>query len=72
VELTGFVELQKKLKLIEKRELNSRKKERILAPRPTPIPKPTMVSMAWNISTGQPGLAAWLCSLPTPAHLLVS
>jgi len=28
--------------------------------------------MVWNISTGQLGLSAWLCSLPAPAHLLVS
>jgi len=26
------------------------------------------MSMVWNISTGQLGLAAWLCSLPAPAH----
>jgi len=27
-----------------------------------------MRSMVWNISTRQLGLAAWLCSLPAPAH----
>jgi len=26
--------------------------------------------MLWNISAGQPGLAAWLCSLPAPARWL--
>jgi len=31
-----------------------------------------MMSMVWNISIGQPGLAAQLCSLPVPAHLLIS
>jgi len=31
-----------------------------------------MTSMLWNISTGQLGLAAWLCSRPAPAHLLIS
>jgi len=31
-----------------------------------------MASMVWNISTGHPGLAAWLCSLPAPAHRLIS
>jgi len=31
-----------------------------------------MMSMVWNISIGQLGLAAWLCSLPAPAHLLSS
>jgi len=40
--------------------------------RPTPIYKLSMISVVWNISTGQPGLAAWLCSLPAPAHLLFS
>jgi len=30
------------------------------------------MSMVWNISFGQHGLAAWLCSLPAPAHLLIS
>jgi len=29
-------------------------------------------SMVWSISTGQLGLAAWLCCLSAPAHLLVS
>ena len=28
--------------------------------------------MVWNISTGQLGLAAWLHSLPGPAHMLIS
>jgi len=28
--------------------------------------------MVWNISVGQLGLAAWLCSLPAPAHQLIS
>jgi len=31
-----------------------------------------MISMVWNISIGQLGLAAWLCSLPAPAHRLIS
>ena len=45
---------------------------------PVPDPQPTsicilsMMSTIWNISTGQLGLAAWLCSLPAPAHLLFS
>jgi len=29
-----------------------------------------MMSTVWNISAGQLGLAAWLRSLPAPAHLL--
>jgi len=32
----------------------------------------SMTSMVWNISIGQLELAAWLCSLPAPAHLLIS
>jgi len=28
--------------------------------------------MVWNISIAQLGLAAWLCSLQAPAHLLSS
>jgi len=30
------------------------------------------MSMVWSISISQLGLAAWLCSLPAPAHLPVS
>jgi len=44
----------------------------IPAPWTTSIYKLGMMSMVWNNSTGQPGLAAWLCSLPAPAHLLIS
>ena len=47
-------------------------KENIPAPWPTPIYKLSMMSMVGNISIGQLGLAAWLCSLPAPAHLLLS
>jgi len=47
-------------------------KKRIPAYQPTPIHKMRMMSVVWNISTGQLGLAAWLCSLPDPAHLLIS
>jgi len=39
---------------------------------PTPLYKLSMVSMVWNISTGRAWLSAWLCSLPAPAHLLIS
>ena len=46
--------------------------KRVSAPWPTPIHKPSMTSMVWNISIDQLGLAAWLCSLPAPAHLLIS
>ena len=41
-------------------------------PAPTPTHKLSTTSVMWNISIGQLGLAAWLCSLPAPAHLLVS
>ena len=47
-------------------------REKIPAPQPTPIHKRSITSMVWNISIGQLGLAAWLWSLPAPAHLLLS
>jgi len=28
--------------------------------------------VVWNILVGWLGLSAWLCFLPTPAHLLIS
>jgi len=31
-----------------------------------------MMPRVWNISVGQRGLAAWLRSLPAPAHLPIS
>jgi len=48
------------------------RKEQIPAPLSTLIYEVSMMSMVWNISTGQLGLAAWLCSLPAPAPLLTS
>jgi len=54
-----------------KQDLNSQKRVS-RAPRPTHIHKVSTMSMVWSISTGQLGLAAWLCSLPAPAHPLVS
>jgi len=41
-------------------------------PQPTHIYTPSMMSMVWNISISQPGLAAWLRSLPAPVQLLFS
>jgi len=41
-------------------------------PQPTPIYIQSMMSMVWNTSVSSLGLAAWLCCLPAPAHLLVS
>ena len=41
-----------------------RLKNTIPAPRPTHFHKLSMTPMVWNVSTGQPGLSAWLCSLP--------
>jgi len=67
----------KKAKLMEK-GLNSRKrfnlstKKRFPAPLPAPIYKMGMTSIVWNISAGQLGLAAQLCSLPALVHLLIS
>jgi len=58
---TGF-------KLSEKR----REKRSIPAPQPTPIYRLSMPDMVWNISLGQLGLSAWLCSLKAPASLRMS
>jgi len=68
-ELADFDKLIEKFKLTEKIELTEK---RVTSPQPTPIYILSMTSMAWNISTGQLGLAAWLCSLPASAPLLIS
>jgi len=44
-------------------ELMEKRKRAILPSPPTLIYKLSRTSMVWNISTGQLGLAAWLCSL---------
>jgi len=64
--------LLEKLKRSDKRGSELTKKRRLLAPQPTSIYKVSITSMVRSISINQPGLAAWLCSLPAPAHLLVS
>ena len=56
----------------EKIQTQGNKKEKFLPLWPTPIRKLSMVSVVWNISIGQLGLAAELCSLPAPVHLLIS
>jgi len=68
MELTDFMELTKIAQLLEVSKL----KEKFLPPQPTPIYKLSMTYMVWNISIGQLGVAAWLCSLPALAHLLLS
>ena len=68
-------ELLEKLELPDKRgfELLEKKEKPIASCTPAnPIHKLSMTFMVWHISTGQLGLAAWLCSLPAPAHLLIS
>jgi len=73
-----FAKLPKKTKILEKFELLDKRgfklieKREILAPQLTPIRKLSMTSMVWNISLGQLGVSVWLCSLPDPAHLLIS
>jgi len=37
-----------------------------------PMCKLSMTSMVRNICIGRLGLAVWLCSFPSPAHLLIS
>jgi len=56
----------------ERVQTRENEKRKIPALRPTFINKLSMTSMVWNISIGQPGLDVWLCSLPAPAHLLIS
>jgi len=62
-QIQGKVQNPRKREIMEKR-----KKPGLLPPQPTPIHKVRMLPMIWSISIGQPGLAAWLCSLPAPAH----
>jgi len=79
-EIMNFEKFPKKTELPEKFELPNKRGFKLTetigaeipAPRPTPIHKLSMMSMVWNISIGQLGLAAWLSSLPAPAHLLIS
>jgi len=40
-------------------------------PTPTPLHRLSMTFMVWNISIGRLGLAAWLCSLPALALLII-
>jgi len=49
--------------------LQNSQKKWVLPAQPTSIHKLSMPSMVWNISAG---LAAWPCSLPAPACLLIS
>ena len=69
-ELADFPTLLKTFELMENFQLLGKK--RFLPTWPMPIYKLNMMSMVWNISIGQLGLAAWLCSLPALVHLLVS
>ena len=73
-DFADFIELPKNTTLQEKRrfKLMEKRKQKILIPQPTPIHKLSMTSMVWYISISQLGPAAWLCSLPAPAHLLIS
>jgi len=64
-ELADFADLTELAELTKLTEESS-------CPLAKPIHKLSVTSMVWNISTGQLGLAAWLCSLPAPAHLLLS
>jgi len=67
-------QIPEKFKLQYKRgfKLTEMRKKEIPAPLSTPIHKLSTTSMVWNIPIGQLGRAAWLCSLPAPAHLLSS
>jgi len=84
LELTNFMDFAELMnfaefaKLVEKcqthREVQTpRKKIKGLKPwERDELPEQSMLSMVWNISVGWLRLAAWLCSLPASAHLLVS
>ena len=80
-DFVNFTGLLKKTKLPEKFKLPDKRgfeplqkiiKRKIPAPCPTPIYKLRTTSVVWNILVGWLGLSAWLCFLPTPAHLLIS
>jgi len=67
-----MTELLEKFKLLDKRGFElMEERERMPAPRPAPIHKRSVASMVWNASPAQLGLAAWPCSLPAPARLLI-
>jgi len=68
----NFTQLLKKNGLPEDFELLGKKESHPSAPWPITIHKLSMMSMICNISTGQLGLAAWLCSLPALVHQLIS
>ena len=77
-EITNFIKLSKKTKLLKKfdlpdkrgLELMEMREEQIPVPQPTPNHTLSVPPMVQNISTGYLGLPAWPCSLPSPAHLL--
>ena len=84
-ELTDFPELTKLMQRVQTlgKGMNSQKRieltEKDQAPKKevaslsaNPLCRLITMPMVWNISIGQPGLAAWLCSLSAPAQLLIS
>ena len=80
VDFVNFTKFPKKTTFLEKFELPDKRgfkfmekrTGRFLHPQPTLTYKLSVTSVVWNIPVAQLGLAAWLCSLPAPAHLLVS
>ena len=77
-DFASFAKLPQKTTLLEKFELPDKRAFELTEMREarkvpaSPWPTQSMTSMIWDIPLGQPGLAAWLRSLPAPAHLLVS
>jgi len=68
-----FCEIPKKVQTSGHERIRTHRKEKsreASCPRPTPIHKLSLMPMVWNIAIGQPGLAAWLYSLPAPARWL--
>jgi len=75
----NFAKLPKKTKLLEKFKLLVKRGFELMEKRradscslANPIHKLRMMSVIWNISIGQLGLAVWLCFLSAPACLLIS
>jgi len=69
MDFTELTELTEKDRTHRKDQIYQK---RVPASWPTPVYKLSITFMVWNISFGQLRLAAWLCSFPAPAHLLIS
>jgi len=78
-DFANFAKLPKKTKLLEKFKLPNKrgsepteKRRADSCPPASPRSYTELMSVLWGISMGQLGPAARLCSLPAPAHPLIS